>query len=154
MTIEAGDQAPDFTLFDHAGKQVALADFMGSHLLLYFYPKAFTPGCTTQACDLRDRYDLFLDAGWRVVGISPDSVDKLAEFHAEYGLPFPLLSDEDHAVASAYDAWGIKKNYGREYEGLIRSTFVIGPSGVVEQAKRNVKASGHGERMVRQIPSN
>jgi peroxiredoxin Q/BCP len=151
MTIEAGDQAPDFTLSDHEGKTVALADFSGSHLLMYFYPKAFTPGCTTQACDLRDRHDVFLDAGWKVVGISPDPANKLSEFHAEYNLPFPLLSDEDHSVASAYGAWGTKKNYGREYEGLIRSTFVIGPSGVVEQAKRNVKASGHGERMVRQI---
>jgi peroxiredoxin Q/BCP len=151
MTIEAGDQAPEFTLSAHDGKPVALADFAGSRLLVYFYPKAFTPGCTTQACDLRDRHDLFLDAGWKIVGISPDPVGKLAKFHAKYDLPFPLLSDEDHAVASAYGAWGTKKNYGREYEGLIRSTFAIGPSGLVEQAKRNVKASGHGERMARYI---
>jgi len=151
MTIETGDRAPEFTLADHEGNPTALTDFSGSHLLLYFYPKAFTPGCTTQACDLRDRHDLFLEAGWKVVGISPDPVTKLAKFHAKHDLPFPLLSDEDHAVASSYGAWGIKKNYGREYEGLIRSTFVIGPSGVVEHAKRNVKASGHGERMVRNI---
>lgn len=153
MAIEAGDPAPDFTLLDQSGSPVSLTDLRGSRVLLYFYPKAFTPGCTTQACDLRDRHDLFTRGGWKIIGISPDPVDRLAGFHAEHDLPFPLLSDEDHAVASAYGAWGMKKNYGREYEGLIRSTFVIGPAGDVEHAKRNVKATGHGERMARQLSS-
>jgi len=151
MTIEAGDQAPDFTLRDHAGSPVSLGDFAGSRLLLYFYPKAFTSGCTTQACDLRDRYDVFTESGHSIAGISPDPVEKLDRFRAEHNLPFALLSDEDHAVAIAYGAWGIKKNYGREYEGLIRSSFVIGPTGTIEHAWRNVRASGHGDRIVREL---
>jgi peroxiredoxin Q/BCP len=118
---------------------------------LYFYPKAFTPGCTTQACDLRDRHDGFMAAGYTVLGVSPDPADKLASFREEHDLPFHLLSDPDHAVAEAYGAWGTKKNYGREYEGLIRSTFVIDADGTVEQAWRNVKATGHGARMERDL---
>ncbi len=148
MTIQAGDHAPDFILRNDSGKEVSLDDFAGSHLVIYFYPRAFTPGCTTQACDFRDRYDTFQAAGYEVVGISPDSVEKLAEFRARHELPFPLLSDEDHAVAEAYGAWGPKKNYGRKYEGLIRSTFAIDPAGKVEQAWRNVRAKGHVDRMV------
>ena len=151
MMIEIGDPAPDFTLPDHTGSPVALGQFAGSHLLMYFYPKAFTPGCTTQACDLRDRHEQFETAGWRVIGISPDPVDVLARFNEEHSLGFQLLSDENHAVATAYGAWGTKKNYGREYEGLIRSTFGIDPSGVVVLAKRNVKATGHGQRMARDL---
>lgn len=148
MTIEVGDRAPNFTLRDDSGGEVALSDFAGSHLLVYFYPRAFTPGCTTQACDFRDRYDVFRKAGYEVVGISPDPAEKLAGFRAKHDLPFPLLSDEDHAVAAAYGAWGTKRNYGKEYEGLIRSTFIIGPDGTVQRAWRNVRARGHAERMV------
>ena len=151
MTIEAGDQAPDFNLPDDSGGTVSLGDFAGSRLLLYFYPKAFTPGCTTQACDLRDRFDVFAEAGCSITGISPDPVEKLAGFRAKHDLPFALLSDEDHAVATTYGAWGLKKNYGREYDGLIRSSFVIGPTGTIEQAWRNVRASGHGDRIVREL---
>ena len=153
MTLEVGDRAPDFTLHDHTHSPVSLGEFAGSRLLLYFYPKASTPGCTTQACDLRDRHNALEIAGWNIVGVSPDPVEKLQRFHAEHDLSFPLLSDEDHAVATAYGAWGIKKNYGREYEGLIRSTFAIGPSGTIERAWRNVKAAGHGDRMVRELGS-
>jgi peroxiredoxin Q/BCP len=151
MPIEVGDPAPSFTLLDHTGATVSLEDFSGSHLLVYFYPKAFTPGCTTQACDLRDRQDAFTEAGWAIVGISPDPVEKLRNFHSEHRLTFSLLSDEDHTVATAYGAWGIKKNYGREYEGLIRSTFVIGPNGTIDLARRNTKAAGHGDRMMKEL---
>ena len=151
MTIETGDQAPDFTLSDHTNSPVSLGDFAGTRLLLYFYPKAATPGCTTQACDLRDRHDVLAEAGCKIVGISPDPTAKLLKFHTKHELSFPLLSDEDHAVAAAYGAWGLKKNYGREYEGLIRSTFLIGSTGLVEQAWRNVRAAGHGDRMVREV---
>lgn len=153
MAVEAGDVAPAFTLSDHTGDDVALADFTGRRVLVYFYPKAFTPGCTTQACDFRDRHEAFEQAGYQILGISPDAPDKLAAFRDEHGLPFPLLSDPDHATAAAYGAWGIKKNYGKEYEGLIRSTFVIGPDGIVEKAWRNVRAKGHGDRMVRELES-
>ena len=151
MTIEVGDRAPTFTLLDHTGARVSLRDFKGKHLVVYFYPKAMTPGCTTQACDLRDRYQTFVAAGYGIVGISPDPVDRLARFALEERLPFPMLSDPDHKVAAAYGAWGTKKNYGREYQGIIRSTFVIDPAGVVTTAWRNVKAAGHGDRLVREI---
>jgi peroxiredoxin Q/BCP len=151
MTVAAGDPAPAFTLIDDTGATVALEDFAGARLVVYFYPKAFTPGCTTESCDFRDRHEAFAAAGARVVGISPDDPEKLARFRAEHGLPFPLLSDPDHAVATAYGAWGVKKNYGKEYEGLIRSTFVVGPDGILEHAWRNVRAKGHAERVEREI---
>ena len=151
MTIDVGDRAPAFRLTSDDGAKVALGDFKGRNLVVYFYPKAFTPGCTTQACDLRDDYDRFIAAGYAVVGISPDAPDKLARFRQEYRLPFPLLADTDHAVAAAYGAWGTKKNFGREYQGIIRSTFVIDGSGVVTEAWYNVKASGHIDRLLRQL---
>jgi len=151
VTIDVGDRAPAFRLTSDDGAKVALGDFKGRNLVVYFYPKAFTPGCTTQACDLRDDYDRFIAAGCAVVGISPDAPDKLARFRKEYRLPFPLLADTDHAVAAAYGAWGTKKNFGREYQGIIRSTFVIDGSGVVTEAWYNVKASGHIDRLLRQL---
>lgn len=151
MTIAVGDRAPNFRLPSDDGSQLALGDFKGRNLVVYFYPKAFTPGCTTQACDLRDDYDRFVAKGYAVVGISPDAPDKLARFREEYRLPFPLLSDPDHAVAAAYGAWGTKKNYGREYQGIIRSTFVIDGSGKVSEAWYNVKASGHADRLLRAV---
>jgi peroxiredoxin Q/BCP len=153
MSLETGDTAPDFTLNDDSGSPVSLSDFAGSSVLIYFYPKAFTPGCTTQACDLRDRYDAFQDAGYQILGISPDPPERLAEFRREHDLPFPLLSDPDHAAAAAYGAWGTKKNYGREYEGLIRSTFIVSPDGKIDKAWRNVRAKGHGDRMIQQLES-
>lgn len=151
MAVEAGEPAPDFTLTDDSGNEVSLSDYRGKHLILYFYPKAFTPGCTVQACDFRDSHQAFEAAGYEIAGVSPDPVEKLAEFRKEYDLPFPLLSDEDHAVAAAYDAWGTKKNYGKEYEGVIRSTFLIGPDGTMEDAQRNVRAKGHVERIASEL---
>jgi peroxiredoxin Q/BCP len=147
MAPETGDPAPGFTLTADDGGTVSLADFEGNRLVIFFYPKAFTPGCTTEACDFRDRHEHFAEAGYAIVGISPDEPSRLERFREEHGLPFPLLSDPDHAIAAAYGAWGIKKNYGREYEGLIRSTFVVGPDGRLEQAWRNVRAMGHAERV-------
>ena len=151
MTVEAGDRAPKFTLLDETGAPVSLSDFAGRSLAVYFYPKAFTPGCTTQACDLRDTHQRFIAAGYAVVGISPDPVDKLSKFREEYELPFSVLSDPDHKVAAAYGAWGMKKNYGKEYEGIIRSTFLIDGKGVITTAWRNVKAAGHADRLLREI---
>lgn len=151
MTVEIGDRAPNFSLADDTGSLVSLGDYAGRSLILYFYPKAFTPGCTTQACDLRDRYEALAAAGYEIVGISPDPVERLADFRAEHDLPFPMLSDEDHAVARSYGAYGIKKNYGREYEGIIRSTFVIGPDGTITEAWRNTKAKGHGDRVAKAV---
>jgi peroxiredoxin Q/BCP len=131
--------------------KVALKDFKGRGLIIYFYPKAFTPGCTGEACDFRDRYEGFSGAGYEIVGISPDPAGKLTAFRAANNLPFRLLSDEDHSVAAAYGAWGTKTNYGREYEGLIRSTIVVGPDGRIEHVWRNVRAKGHAGRVARDV---
>jgi peroxiredoxin Q/BCP len=148
VTIAVGDRAPSFQLDSDDRSKVTLDDFAGRDLVVYFYPKAFTPGCTTQACDLRDRYERFLAAGYAVVGISPDPPDRLARFRREHRLPFPLLSDPDHRVAAAYGAWGTKKNYGRAYEGIIRSTFTIDGTGYITGAWHNVRAAGHAERLL------
>ncbi len=145
------ERAPDFTLPDHEGRPVSLGDFAGKRLIVFFYPKAMTPGCTTEACDFRDRYERFLDAGFEIVGVSPDPPERNARFREKEALPFPLLSDTDHRVAEAFGAWGTKKNYGREYEGLIRSTFVVEPDGTISHAYRNVRAKGHVERLAREL---
>jgi peroxiredoxin Q/BCP len=147
MQLEPGREAPHFTLTDHEGHGVSLDDYAGHRLVIFFYPAAFTPGCTTEACDFRDRHDALYAAGYEIVGISPDAPERLAEFREEHGLPFPLLSDPGHAVAAAYGAWGIKKNYGKEYEGVIRSTVVVEADGTVQHAWYNVKATGHAARV-------
>jgi peroxiredoxin Q/BCP len=130
---------------------VALSDFAGSRLIMYFYPKAFTSGCTTEACDFRDNYEALAAAGYKLVGISPDDPGRLTEFIDEHRLPFSLLSDPDHDIAKAYGAWGPKKNYGREYEGMIRSTVAIDAEGVVEHAWYNVRAKGHAARVTKEL---
>jgi peroxiredoxin Q/BCP len=144
-------QAPTFLLSDEAGNPVSSGDFAGSSLVVFFYPAAMTPGCTTEACDFRDNHRALLDAGYQVIGISPDAPERNARFREQEGLPFRLLSDPTHQVAAAFGAWGVKKNYGREYQGLIRSTFVIGPDGVIEREYRNVKATGHVARLVKDL---
>ena len=146
MRLEPGDTAPDFTAQDQTGSVRTASDFADSKLVLYFYPKAFTPGCTTESCDFAERYETFTDRGYTIFGVSPDSPEKLNEFRAEYDLPFDLLSDPDHTIASAYGAYGMKKNYGREYMGIIRSTFLI-EDGTIETAFYNVRAKGHAERI-------
>lgn len=146
-----GDPAPAFTLKDSAGQDVSLGDFLGRSTVVYFYPAASTPGCTKQACDFRDSLASLQAAGYEVVGISPDPVDKLAKFAAAEGLDFPLLSDPDHTVAEAYAAWGEKKNYGKTYEGLIRSTVVVDPEGKVAVAQYNVRATGHVAKLRRDL---
>jgi len=146
-----GEDAPDFRLPDSAGNDVGLHDFSGRNVVVYFYPAAATPGCTKEACDFRDSLAGLQGAGYDVVGISPDPVDKLARFAADEGLTFPLLSDPDHAVAEAYGAWGEKKNYGRTYAGLIRSTVVVGPDGKVALAQYNVRATGHVAKLRRDL---
>jgi len=140
-----------FTLPDQHGTPVSTADYADQRLIVFFYPKAMTPGCTAEACDFRDRYERLLDAGYAVVGISPDPPADNAKFAAEHDLKFPLLSDVDHEVALRYGAWGTRKNYGREYQGIIRSTFLLGPDGQVEREWRNVKAKGHVERIAKEL---
>ncbi|HLT95189.1 MAG TPA: thioredoxin-dependent thiol peroxidase [Acidimicrobiia bacterium] len=136
-----------FELPDQDGNLVKSSDFAGRRLIVFFYPKAMTPGCTTEACDFRDSYDELLAAGYDIVGVSPDPPEANAKFKEKEGLPFPLLSDADHRLAEELGAWGKKKNYGKEYEGIIRSTFVLGPSGEIEHEYRNVKATGHVARL-------
>lgn len=144
-------KAPDFTLLDQDRNPVSLSDFSGKRVVMFFYPKAMTPGCTAEACDFRDSYQDFLAAGMAVVGLSPDPPEDLARFREKENLPFPLLSDADHQVAEALGAWGPKKLYGREMVGLIRSTFVLGPDGEVERDYRNVRAKGHVGRLRRDL---
>jgi peroxiredoxin Q/BCP len=147
MKLEPGMKVPDFNRQDDTGTDKSYDDFSGKGLVVYFYPKAFTPGCTGESCDFRDSHDRFLDAGYQVIGVSPDPANRLADFRSEYNLEFPLLSDQDHSMATAFGAWGLKKNYGKEYEGLIRSTFVIDAAGVIEHAWYNVRAKGHVGRV-------
>ena len=151
MSLQTGNTAPDFRLVDDGGAERALSDYEGRRLVIYFYPRAFTPGCTTQACDFRDNYSAFQKAGYEIVGVSTDQPQKLADFRVEHDLPFTLLSDPDHSVAERYGAWGLKKLYGKEVEGLIRSTIVVDGEGVVTDAWYNVRAKGHGDRMVKEL---
>lgn len=148
---DASMKAPEFTLLDQDRNPVSLSDFSGRRVVVFFYPKAMTPGCTAEACDFRDSYQDFLAAGMAVVGVSPDPPEDLARFREKDNLPFPLLSDADHRVAEAFGAWGPKKLYGREMVGLIRSTFVLGPDGEVERDYRNVRAKGHVGRLRRDL---
>lgn len=145
--LEPGDSAPHFTLPSTGGDTVSLKELQGQKVVLYFYPKASTPGCTTQACDFRDSLSSLAAGGYTVLGISPDPVTDLEKFTEEQSLSFPLLSDEDHAVAESFGAWGEKTNYGRVSEGLIRSTIVLDETGTVTLAQYNVKATGHVARL-------
>lgn len=141
--LEAGDTAPDFTLTDQDGATVSLSDYRGKEVVVYFYPAAMTPGCTTQACDFRDDLGSFKSAGYHVLGLSKDAPAKLKEFQAHDAVNFPLLSDEDLTVHNAYGTWGEKNLYGKIVTGVLRSTFVINESGTIELALYNVKATGH-----------
>jgi peroxiredoxin Q/BCP len=143
--IEPGDIAPDFELPDQDGKPVKLSDLRGQPVVVYFYPKADTPGCTTQACGVRDRRADYVRAGAVVLGISPDTVAKVKKFHDKQSLNFSLLADEGHAVADAYGVWVQKSMYGRTYFGNERTTFVIGADGRITDVLRKVKPSAHDE---------
>ena len=145
--LEPGSAAPDFSLLDQDGSTVRLSDLRGQKVVLYFYPAAMTPGCTTQACDFRDSISSLQGLGYRVIGVSRDEPAKLAAFRERDGLTFTLLSDPDHAVHSAYGAWGEKMNYGKVIEGVLRSTFVLDEDGTVAHALYNVKATGHVARI-------
>jgi thioredoxin-dependent peroxiredoxin len=143
VRLAPGDTAPGFSLTDDSGNTVSLSDFAGERVVLYAYPKAMTPGCTTQACDFRDSLDSLAAAGITVLGLSPDSPKALAKFRERDQLTFPLLSDPDKAVLLAYGAYGTKSMYGKEVVGVIRSTFVIDGAGKIERAMYNVRAKGH-----------
>ncbi|WP_130011960.1 thioredoxin-dependent thiol peroxidase [Serinicoccus sediminis] len=149
--LEPGQPAPAWTLPTADGSTLSLADLAGRKVVLYVYPAAMTPGCTTQACDFRDNEAVFTREGYAVVGVSPDPVEKLARFAEKEGLGFPLVSDESTEMLTAYGAYGEKKTYGKTVVGVIRSTFVIDEQGVVEVAKYNVRAKGHVASLAKQL---
>ena len=149
--LSAGDTAPDFTLTSDTGEQVSLSDLRGQKVVIYFYPAAMTPGCTTQACDFSDSLSSLKAAGYEVLGISPDKPEKLAKFREHDGLTITLLSDPDRTVLEAYGAFGEKTMYGKVVQGVIRSTFVVDEEGRIEVAQYNVKATGHVAKLKRDL---
>lgn len=149
--LAPGDKAPSFSLPDADGNQVSLADYKGRRVIVYFYPAASTPGCTKQACDFRDNLHELSDAGLDVIGISPDKPEKLAKFRDAEKLTFPLLSDPDRKVLTAWGAYGEKKMYGRVVQGVIRSTFLVNEKGKIEVAQYGVKATGHVVKLRRDL---
>jgi len=149
--LEAGQTAPDFTLSDAEGNQVSLSDFRGKNVIVYFYPAASTPGCTTQACDFRDNMASLQSAGYVVLGVSKDKLPALQKFAAEENLSFPLLSDEDLSVHHAFGAFGEKNMYGKTVQGVLRSTFVVDSEGALTHALYNVKATGHVESLKKKL---
>jgi peroxiredoxin Q/BCP len=149
--LETGDKAPDFTLVNHDGSKVKLADLKGQKVIVYFFPAALTPGCTKEAEDFNANLKSLNKAGYQVLGVSPDNQAKMAKFQLAHKLKFPLLADEDLAVHKKYGAFGTKSMYGRSYEGVLRSTFVVDEKGKLELALYNVKATGHVESLKKQL---
>jgi peroxiredoxin Q/BCP len=146
--LEPGDNAPDFELQSDAGTPMRLSELRGRKVILYFYPKDDTSGCTTEACEFRDRFPDLEEHGAVVLGVSPDGVQSHQKFKTKYDLPFTLLSDPDHAVADAYGAWGEKKMYGKTYEGVLRTTYLVDEQGRIEKVFRKVKPKGHGYQIL------
>ncbi len=149
--LAVGDEAPNFELESDTQGTVRLEDLRGQKIILYFYPKAMTPGCTTQACDFRDNIEEFQQRGFEIYGVSPDPVERHAKFREKHDLNFPLLADPDHQVADTYGVWREKKNYGKTYQGIVRSTFIIDEEGVIEEIQDNVRATGHVGRLLRDL---
>jgi peroxiredoxin Q/BCP len=148
MPISAGGQAPDFTLPDDEGRMHTLSDYLGKPVVLYFYPKDNTSGCTKEACGFRDDYSAYQDAGVTILGVSPDSSKSHANFRTKYDLPFTLLADPEREVIKMYGAWGLKKMYGREYEGILRTTFLIGEDGNILKVFEKVKPANHSAEIL------
>ncbi len=142
-TLKVGDTAPNFETLDNQGNTIKLTDYKGKKLVLFFYPKASTPGCTVEACNLRDNYKRFLSLGYEILGVSADTAKRQQNFITKNNLPFPLLADVDKEVINAYKVWGLKKFMGREYDGIYRTTFVIGEKGIIEEVITKVKTKEH-----------
>ena len=151
--IKEKTKAPDFELKNEKGEIVKLSDYHGETVILYFYPKDDTPGCTTEACNFRDDYSQYERAGVKILGVSPDSAKSHEKFKTKHGLPFPLLSDEDHHVAEAYGVWGLKKFMGKEYFGILRTTFLIDKKGMVARVFEGVKPATHSEEVLQAVNS-
>jgi peroxiredoxin Q/BCP len=145
---KVGELAPDFEVLNDQGEVVHLSDFRGKNIVLYFYPRADTPGCTKEACAFRDDYSAFEKAGVTILGVSPDSVKDQVKFKQKYDLPFSLLADEDHSISGAYGVWGLKKFMGREYEGVFRTTFLIDEKGAIRQVFEKVKPAEHSQEIL------
>ncbi|MCH1627923.1 thioredoxin-dependent thiol peroxidase [Fredinandcohnia quinoae] len=154
MTLEVGKKAPDFKLTASNGETVSLSDFKGKNVILYFYPKDMTPGCTTQACDFRDAHKSFAELNAVILGVSQDPIDKHKKFIDKYDLPFLLLVDDEHDVAKKYDVWKLKKMFGKEYMGMERSTFLIDKDGNLAKEWRKVKVKGHVEEALEYVKNN
>ena len=148
MTISAGEPAPEFTLADEEGRMHSLSDYSGKPVVLYFYPKDDTPGCTKEACGFRDDYSAYEEAGVVILGVSPDTSKSHAKFKTKYELPFTLLADPDHDVLKLYGVWGLKKSFGREYEGVFRTTFLIGEDGKILKVFKKVKPAVHSAEIL------
>jgi len=149
ITLKAGDKAPKFISKNQKGEQVKLSDFKGLKLVIFFYPKASTPGCTMEACNLRDNYKLFLSKGYKILGVSADSVKRQQNFIEKNSLPFDLLADEEKEVINAFGVWGPKKFMGREYDGIHRTTFVIDEKGIIEEVILKVKTKQHTSQILK-----
>jgi peroxiredoxin Q/BCP len=151
MKLKIGDKAPDFSGVDQDGNAITLQDFKGKNLILYFYPKDNTPGCTSEACDLRDNYNMWMEKGYEIIGVSPDSSKSHQNFIAKYELPFPLIADTEKVIIKDYGAWGLKKMYGKEYEGLLRTTFVVDGEGIITNIFTKVKTKDHTNQILESI---
>jgi len=151
MPLLAGNKAPDFSLMNESGQEFRLSDYIGKTVLLYYYPKDDTPGCTKEACNFRDDYSEYDKAGVTILGISPDTSKSHAKFKAKYELPFTLLADPDHQIASAYGVWGRRKFMGKEYDGILRTTFLIGPDSRIIKVFENVKPAEHSAEVLAEL---
>ncbi len=151
MTIQSGIMAPDFVLSDETGTSRRLSDYRGQTVVLYFYPKDDTPGCTTEACNFRDDYSAYVDAGVIILGVSPDNAKSHGKFKSKFELPFPLLADTEHTVSEQYGVWGKKKFMGREYMGVLRTTFLISPDGKIKKVFEDVKPAAHSAEVLAAI---
>ncbi|MCE7792224.1 thioredoxin-dependent thiol peroxidase [Salipaludibacillus sp. CUR1] len=154
MTIAIGDQVPDLTLKANSGKETSLSDYRGKYVVLYFYPKDMTPGCTTEACDFRDNYESFKELDAVILGVSPDPVKRHEKFIEKHDLPFELLADEENELAEEFGVWKLKKNFGKEYMGIERSTFVIDKDGKLMNEWRKVRVKGHVEEALEYLREN
>lgn len=148
VKLKEGDKAPDFSGLSDTGNKLSLNDFKGSKLVLYFYPKDMTPGCTAQACDLTDNYNVLLKNNYKIVGVSADSIDRHLKFKEKYSIPFPLISDEDHSILLKYGVWGPKKFMGKVYDGIHRTTFIIDENGIIERIIEKVKTKDHSNQIL------
>ena len=151
ITLKAGDKAPDFSGINQDGEKIGLSDFAGKKLILYFYPKDNTPGCTAQSCNLNDNYNTWIDRGFEVVGVSPDSVESHRKFREKYNLQFNLIADTEKEILKTYGAWGEKSMYGRKYMGVFRTTFVIDENGIICEIFEKVKTKDHTNQIIKSL---